>query len=371
MQIDSVEVFHVALPLREPLVTGGRKFDKLATVVVRMASGEAAGWGEACPGAAPLAGIEWAAGVFGCLRDWLAPAVTGRMVDSGDHLQKLLAVFRGNQFAKSALDTAWWDLRARLDEQPLWQALGGQTDAVEVGMGFDQMDSVDAFLEGIGAALEAGFSRVELKFRPGWDFHMLGAVRQGFPTQDFHIDCEAGMRLEHMDMLYRLEDFGLVMIEQPFPADDLVGHAMAQESVKTPICLDESITTLEQAEMALELHSCQYIDLKVGRVGGLTPAVAIHDVCKGENLPCWVGIAPQSAIGTRIGLALAAKENFTYPADYFFSDRLFEEDLAEPPLPTRDNAEGKQRVALWSAPGIGVEPRMDLLEKLSLDRVKL
>jgi len=371
MRIDSIEVFHVALPLRPRQQTQAGQFDTLQTVLVRMESGSSVGWGEASPGNAPLAAAEWAAGAFACVKDWLAPAVVGLSVTSGKDLQERLAAFRGNQYAKAALDTAWWDLKARSEGRPLHQVLGGTRTAVEVGISLDRMESIDEFLAAIGRAFEAGFARVELKIRPGWDVHMINAVRHDFPTQTFHGDFEAALNLNHMEMLCRLDDFHLAMIEQPLSADDLVGHAMVQEAVRTPISLDESITTLERADIALELHSAKYINIRPGRVGGLTPALAIHDACHEKCTPCFVGAVPQSALGARIGLALAAKPNCSYPADYLASDELFQQDLAPPPLPVRDPSDGTLRVPLWSEPGLGVEPDPAVLEKLTLARAKL
>jgi O-succinylbenzoate synthase len=311
---------------------------------------------------------HWAAGAFACLRDWLAPAIVGRTIDTGDALQEQLACFRGNQYAKAALDTAWWDLHARLQQQPLARVLGGQREAVEVGVGFDQMDSIDRFLTLIGRAVDAGFARVELKLRPGWDLQMLRAVRQEFPAQTFHVDCEGGLRLEYIDTLYRLDDFGLAMVEQPLPPDDLVGHAMVQESLRTPVCLDESITTLEQADMAVELRSCRYVNIQPGRVGGLTPALAIHDACQQQGIPCWVGTPPQTSVGARIGWALATKPNFTYPADYGPADGLFRADVAERPSTARPAADRPLSVALWTEPGIGVDPDAKQLEEHCIAR---
>jgi O-succinylbenzoate synthase len=174
-----------------------------------------------------------------------------------------------------------------------------------------------------------------------------------------------------MEMLYRLEDFSLAMIEQPFSADDLVAHAMAQESLRTPLCLDEGITSVAQAEMAMELKSCKFVNLKPGRVGGLTAAVAIHDLCHDHCTPCWVGAMPQSAIGGRIGFALASKDNCTHPSDFFPSDRILVEDLAEPALPSKDETDGRQRVRLWSTPGIGVEPNTAVLEKYCIAKATI
>lgn len=369
MQIDAIEAFHVALPLRRALTTPKGPADKLQTVIVRIESGGTAGWGEASPGNAPSAGAEWAAGVFGCVRDWLAPALVGQVVDSGDALQERLAPFQGNRFAKAALDMAWWDLNAHLTGKPLHQLLGGEREAIDLGVGFDQMESIDEFFAAIAGAFEAGYARVELKMRPGWDVQMLNAVRHEFPTETIHVDVEGGLRLDHMEILCRLDDFMLAMVEQPLPADDLVGHAMVQDTIRTPICLDESIATPEQADMAIELKSGKYVNVKPGRVGGLTPAVAIHDACHDGCMPCWVGAMPQTGIGARAGLALAAKANFSYPADFFPAEELFEQDPTPPVVAVRE-AEGPLRVPLWSEPGIGVEPDRELLDKLCLDRAK-
>ena len=254
---------------------------------------------------------------------------------------------------------------------PLHERLGKSRDAVELGASFDRMESIDEFLESIGRALEAGYARVELKFRPGWDIPMVSAVRQTFPAQTIHIDFEAGARLDHMEMFCRLDDFSLAMIEQPIAADDLVGRAMVAETIRTPICLDEAITTPHQAEMALDLHSGKYVNLKAGRVGGLTPAIEIHDACQEHGVACFVGATPQTAVGMRLGLALAAKTNCTYPADYYSIAELLQTDVAPPLVPVRDSSDGLLRVPLWSEPGIGVEPDPAVLEEFSIARARL
>jgi O-succinylbenzoate synthase len=371
MQLDTIEVFHVALPLKRPQETAAGRFTTLETILVRMAAGSLAGWGESSPGNAPLAGREWAGGVFACVRDWLAPRLVGRSPDSPAALEEHLAPVVGNQFAKAALDTAWWDLKARQQGQPLHQALGGKQEAIEVGVGFDRMESIDEFLAALRVAVDAGYSRLELKFRPGWDISMLNVVRSEFPTQRLHVDIEGSMRLGHLEILCRLDDFCLAMVEQPLPPDDLVGHAMVQETIKTPVSLDESITTLAQAEMALDLHSGQYVNLKPGRVGGLTPALAIHDLCHENCIPCWVGAAPQSALGARIGYALAAKPNCSYPADYLPAEELLADDLAPPLLPVRGPGDGTLRIPLWTESGLGIEPDAKLLEKFTIARARV
>ena len=241
---------------------------------------------------------------------------------------------------------------------------------MEVGPTFDRMDSIDDFFAAIGRASDAGFARVKLMFRPGWDIRMLEAVRKEFPRQTLHVDVEGALTIHHSEILFRLDDFFLAMVEQPLPPDDLVGHAMLQESLRTPICLGRSIRTLGHAEMALELHSGNFVNLTLGRVGGLTPALAIHDLCHESCTPCYVGATPQTTIAARHGYALAAKENCTYPAEYFPGEEILAADVAEPLLPDRDE-DGKRRVHLGNSPGIGVEPEEEILRKYCVERASV
>jgi O-succinylbenzoate synthase len=370
MHIDSIDIYRLALPLRKPLPAPAEKDEHFETVLVEMRSGEFSGWGEASPGRAPLASEEWTAGAFSAIKDWLAPAIAGKQISSGEDLQKQIAAFQSNHAAKAALDMAWWDLDARQKEKPLHELIGGKNSAVEVGPTIDRMDSLEDFFGSIGRAFEAGFARVKLMFRPGWDLRMLEAVRKEFPQQTFHIDVEGMLTIHHTDILFRLDDFFLAMVEQPLSADDLVGHAMLQESLRTPICLGRSIRTIHQAEMALELHSGKFVNLSLSRVGGLTTALAIHDLCHEGCTPCYVGVTAQTTIAARHGYALASKENCTYPAEYFPSEETLAADVAEPLLPTRDE-DGKQRIHLENLPGIGIEPDRVLLKKHSVEQVKV
>jgi O-succinylbenzoate synthase len=207
--------------------------------------------------------------------------------------------------------------------------------------------------------------------RPGWDINMINVVRQEFGTETLHVDVEGALTLDHMEILCRLDDFMLAMVEQPFMPDDLVGHAMAQEALRTPICLEESIASTDHVEMALDLKSCQFINLGVGRIGGLTPAVAIHDACHEQCTPCRVGAPLQSAIGMRIGMALAAKENCSYPVDWIDPNEQLDFDLAEAPLLARAADNGPLAARLWDEPGIGVEPDAERLEACCINKAEI
>lgn len=368
MHIDSIELFHVAMPLISPWRTAYGEDATVESILVRMCSGSHVGWGESSPLAAPCYSPEWAGGVFACVRDWLAPAIIGQDISSGDELHQRLAHFKGNSFAKAALDIAWWVLEANRRAMPLHRLLGATRNAVDVGADFGVLDSIDELIAGIGPAVDAGFKRVKLKYRPGWDIRMLEAVRREFPSHTFHIDCNSGYRAEDFEMFCRLDDFNLAMIEQPLAHDDLVDHARLQAAIRTPICLDESISSVARAEQALDLQSCKWINIKPGRVGGLTPAVKVHNLAKSAGVPCWVGGMLESAVGARICSALAMLDNFIYPADIFPSSRFYHNDLGRPELALTKGPDGSPQVSVPEVPGIGAEPDAALLSKLCVQK---
>ncbi|MBW3596563.1 MAG: o-succinylbenzoate synthase [Planctomycetes bacterium] len=332
MKIDRIELHHVAMPLIAPWRTAYGEDAEVHSILCRIESGSLTGWGESSPLAAPCYSGEWAGGVFAVLRDWLAPHLVGQDIADAHQLQQRLAIFKGNPFAKAALDAAWWSLYSQHAGVPLHTALGAQRDLVPVGADFGVMDSVEELLAHVDAAVEQGFARVKLKFRPGWDLPMLRAVRERHPDLTLHIDCNAGYRLSDLPMFREIDELGLAMIEQPLAHDDFLEHAELQSHLRTPICLDETIAGLRQAEQAIALKSCRMINIKPGRVGGLTVAADIHHLCRASSIPCWVGGMLESAVGASHCIALAMLDNFTYPADIFPSNRFYAQDLADPPI---------------------------------------
>lgn len=363
MRIDKIDLFHVAMPLISPWRTAYGEDSVIESVLVRLTSGGHTGWGETSPLAAPAYSPEWAGGVFHTLHNWVAPQVIGKDIGSGQELQEKLAWLKGNPFAKAGLDLAWWDLYARMREQPLYRILGGTQPTVTVGADFGVADSLDALLDDIRQAVAQGFRRIKLKFRPGWDLPMLRAVRQAFPDTVFHIDCNGGYRLEDAALFQAVDEFHLAMIEQPLAHDDLIDHAKLQPQIRTPICLDESITSPSKARKALELGSCGYLNIKPGRVGGLTNALAIHDMCLAKGIPCWVGGMLESAVGVAHCIALATLPGFTYPADIFPSRRFYHEDLGTPEI----TLSGVSQVTALELPGIGTSPHPERLAARTLD----
>jgi len=332
MKIDQIELFQVEMPLIYPWKTAYGEDASCHSVLCRMTSGSVSAWGESSPLAAPCYSPEWAGGVFDTVRQWLGPALVGKSVQSGEELQRHLAVYKGNPFAKALLDNTWWQLQSRLTGTPLHRLLGATRDQVPVGADFGVMDSVADLLSSITTAVEARFPRVKLKFRPGWDLPMLQAVRREFPDQVFHIDCNSGYRLEDLPLFQQIDELRLAMIEQPLPHDDLLDHAELQRNITTPVCLDESVSHPRHVVQAIAQRSCRFVNIKPGRVGGLTNALHIHRLCQQAGIPCWVGGMLESALGASLCVSLAMLDNFTYPADIFPSARFYHEDLAERPL---------------------------------------
>lgn len=344
MKIDRIELFHVEMPLIYPWRTAYGEDAAIHAVMCRLSSGSVDAWGESSPLASPCYSAEWGGGAFAVAREWLAPTLLGREIESGEALQQLLGHFKGNQFAKAAFDNAWWALESKLSNTPLHRLLGARRDTVAIGADFGVMDSIDQLLAAVGEAVDTGFPRVKLKFRPGWDIEMLAAVRRQHPQETFHIDCNSGYRKSDLKLFQQIDQFHLAMIEQPLPHDDLVDHAFLQKTIATPVCLDESLTSPRRAEQAMELQACGFANIKPGRVGGLTNAVAIHDICARSGIPCWVGGMLESATGSAHCIALAMLDNFTYPADIFPTARFYREDMSTPPVELEQDETGTPTV---------------------------
>ncbi|MBN2311406.1 MAG: o-succinylbenzoate synthase [Candidatus Hydrogenedentes bacterium] len=367
MKIDGMELVRVAMPLVYPFRTAFGNDDTVESVLVRMTSGDAYGWGEAAPWRYPAYSPECAATQFVLSRDFIAPLLLGRGLGSGGELQAALAGIKGNPFAKAAFDLAWWDLHARCAGEPLWKLIGGTGPVVDAGADFGIMETVDLLIETIAAALEAGYKRVKLKYRPGWDLDMIDAVRTAFPDATFHIDCNSAYTLDDLPMFKKLDRYNLAMIEQPLSHDDLIDHATLQASIDTPICLDESITSVDKARKAIQIGACRWVNIKPGRVGGLTPALAIHDLCRDAGVPCWIGGMLESAVGASHCLALATLPNIAYPSDIFPSERFYRRDLATPPM----THSAPSQFAAHPSPGIGVEPDPAALDEYTIERATI
>jgi O-succinylbenzoate synthase len=361
VKIDAIDIYWLKLPLAFVWRTSYADQHVTDTILVRMESDGHYAWGESCPPYIPGYSAEHTLATFHTLREHMASRIIGRDIETARDLLDRLAFIKGNQFARAALDIAWWVLDAKRRGLPLHRALGGTADRVAVGADFGIQDSLDILMERIQGAIDAGFPRVKLKFRPGWDLFMVEAVRATFPDFTFHVDCNAAYTPADTELFRKLDRFGLAMIEQPL-ADDgmsLVNHADLQQRIGTPVCLDESVQSLAHVQAAIRLGSCRVVNVKMARVGGLTESREIQALCARHDIPCWVGGMLESAIGGAICAELATLPNFTYPGDIFPSSYFYTNDLGKPEIVLS----GRGEVPTSRVPGIAQAPDPQLLAR--------
>jgi o-succinylbenzoate synthase len=361
MIIDGIDVYWVRIPLAFVWKTSYADQRVTDTVLVRMQSGGHHAWGESCPPYYPSYSAEHTLATFHTVRELLAPRIIGQDIEAARDLLARIEFVKGNQFARAALEIAWWVLEAKRQGVPLHTALGGKGDTVRVGADFGIQDSLDTLMHKIQGAIDAGFPRIKLKFRPGWDLDMVAAVRSTFPTFTFHVDCNAAYTLADAALFRALDRHRLAMIEQPL-ADDgmsLIAHAELQQQLETPVCIDESGHSLEHVRAAIRLGSCRVVNIKMARVGGLTASRDIQALCAEHGIPCWVGGMLESAIGGAICAELATLPNFTYPGDIFPSSYFYDNDLGKPELVMA----GPGIVATSRVPGIPQAPDPELLAR--------
>jgi o-succinylbenzoate synthase len=361
MIVERIDVYWVRVPLAFVWRTSYGDQHATDTLLVRMESEGHHAWGESCPPYLPGYSAEHTLGTFHTVREHLAGRIVGQDISTAQDLLDRLAFVKGNQFARAALEITWWVLQAKRRGVPLHVALGGTADHVAVGADFGVQDSLDILMGKIQGAIDAGFPRIKLKFRPGWDLDMVAAVRSTFPAFTFHVDCNAAYTPADLEIFRALDRYRLAMIEQPL-ADDglsLVNHADLQAKIGTPVCLDESVHSLAHVEAAIRLQSCKVVNIKMARVGGLTASRDIQALCAQHGIPCWVGGMLESAIGGQICAELATLPNFTYAGDIFPSDYFYRNDVGKPEIVLA----GPGKVATSRVPGIAQEPDPALLQE--------
>ena len=330
MQIEAISIHQINLPLLSPFTTSFGTMTTREIVLVQMHCEGITGWGEAPALSEPLYNEETTGTVWHMLKDILTPRVVGRDFAHPAALAAALAPIRRNRLARSALEAAFWDAWSRSRREPLWRALGGVKREIPVGVSVGIHPDPASLVHTVGGYLAEGYRRIKLKIRPGNDAEPVRAVRAAYGSIPLMVDANSAYRLDDAEHLRRLDDFDLMMIEQPLAEDDLLEHAQLQALLRTPICLDESIETPVDARWALKLASCRVINVKVPRVGGLCAALAIHEIAGAANVPLWCGGMMETGVGRALNLAIASLPGFTLPGDTSASDRYFAEDLVEP-----------------------------------------
>lgn len=349
LRLERVEVRSLSLPLRFPFETSfGRTTDKQFLLVSVSADG-VTGHAECVADADPFYLPETNATALHVLRDFLVPMAFA--LDVG-HPQDVLPAFarvRGHEMAKAALEMAVWELWARRQNEPLYRVLGGRGGRIAAGVSIGLQKDEASLVERVAAEAAAGYRRVKIKIKPGRDTALVEAVRARFPDLPLMVDANSAYTLADASHLQGLDRFSLTMIEQPLAWDDIVDHASLARRLKTPLCLDESIRSAEDARRAADLGACRIVNVKVGRVGGFAAARAVHDTCRARGLPVWCGGMLESGIGRLANVHLQTLPGFTLPGDTAASARYFEEDLVEPPVEVAPDG----TIAVPEGPGIG------------------
>jgi O-succinylbenzoate synthase len=366
LRIERIVLRELRLPLKEPFRISSGVQQERRVVLVEVVDGDGvSGWGECTAGERPNYGPETADTAWLAMREWAAPRVLGRSFgEPGEIYPVLEENFRGHHMAKGAIETAAWELAARLRGVPLARLLGGTRETIEVGISLGIQASPEALVEKAGAALARGYRKVKIKIAPGLDLPYLRAARAALGREaPLMADANNAYTLADADAFAALDDLGLLMIEQPLAWDDLLRHAALQRRLATPICLDESITSVERAEDMIALGSGRIVNIKIGRVGGHAQAIAIHDLCAAHGIPVWCGGMLESGVGRAHNVAIASLPNFTLPGDVSPSERYWERDIVRPEW-TMDR-EGRIKVPL-DRPGMGVEVDLDRVDDLTV-----
>jgi O-succinylbenzoate synthase len=349
LRIERVEVRRVTLPLRFPFETSFARTTAKRFLLVSVFADGLAGHAECVADVDPYYLPETNDTALHVMRDFLVPAAFALDVGDPRDVLPALARVRGHEMAKAAVEMAVWELWARREGVPLWRLLGGRGGEVDAGVSVGLQKDDAALLERVEAEVAAGYRRVKVKIKPGRDVDLVAAVRARFPRLPLMVDANSAYTLADADLLAELDRFSLTMIEQPLGWDDIVDHAALQRRLGTPVCLDESIRSGEDARRALDVGACRVVNVKVGRVGGFAGALAVHDACRARRVPVWCGGMLESGIGRLANVHLQTLPGFTLPGDTSASARYFDEDLVDPPV----TVSPKGRIAVPEGPGIG------------------
>jgi O-succinylbenzoate synthase len=351
MKIDRIDLNLVRLPLVRTFRTSSSTKDHLDHILVRVESEGLAGWGECASPSDPYYCPETVETCWHLLEDFLGPLVLGREWDDIDGLVACYRLVKGNHFARAGLEMACWDLLARREGKPLAALLGGTRAEIESGVSLGIENDPAALFDQIDRYKEEGYRRVKLKVAPGHDVEVVRLVRERYPDLPLQVDANSAYTLDDLPTLKRLDAFGLLLIEQPLAHDDIIDHARLQAALETPVCLDESIHSAEDARKALDLGACRVINIKVSRVGGLREAKRVHDVCRARGVPVWCGGMHEFGVGRAANVAVASLPGFTLPGDVSGSDKYYREDVVDPPVLAHRGA-----VPVPTGPGLGHEP---------------
>ena len=362
MRIDAIVLRELHIPLVRPFETSFGVTRNRRIVLAEVQSEGLTGWGECTAGERPTFSSECTDTAWQVLMNELAPMLAAESPEHGGECPRIFRSVRGNPMAKAALENAIWDLKAQREGISLSHLLGGVRESIPCGVSLGIQSSISELLSTIERELATGYQRIKLKCKPGWDVEVFERVRNRWPDIMLSCDANSAYRLRDEDHIASFDAFDLLMIEQPLWHDDFYFHSVLQKRLKTPICLDESIHNRREALAAIEMESCRIINIKLGRVGGFSEAIAVHNAAMERGIPVWCGGMLESGVGRAHNIALSTLEGFCLPGDVSASARYFADDIIEPGVTVSPAGE----IAIPDVPGRGYEVRRDLIERLTV-----
>ncbi len=363
MKIDSFVLRQLRMPLVHFFETSFSRTYERDILIVEARSEGLSGWGEITAGEHPFYNEEWTESAWLIAKNYAAPRILTNPIKRAEDVYPILAPIRGHNMAKGGLEAAIWDLQARMHDQPLWKAIGGGArKQIPCGVSIGIQDTVDQLFAKIDTELAAGYQRIKMKIKPGWDIDVVRAVRERYPEIRLMADANSAYTLADTERLRELDHFYLMMIEQPLAHDDIIDHAALQAKLETALCLDESIRSAHHAAQALHLKAGRIINIKLGRVAGFAEAKRLHDVCQKAGIPVWCGGMLEAGIGRAHNIALSTLPNFTLPGDVSASKRYWKQDITHPPI----DIDCDGLIAVSDRPGFGYDLDLDYIRAITV-----
>ncbi|WP_418302546.1 o-succinylbenzoate synthase [Lysinibacillus fusiformis] len=365
MEINKITLQRIKLPLKSSFETSFGKVTEKDIIIVKVHSGDKVGFAESVAMPFPIYNEETTGTVWHMLETYLIPKLLENEIKEPKDFSELFSYIRRNNMAKAALEMAIWDLYSKQKGQTLSTALGGNRSEIEVGVSIGIENNIETLLNKVAGFLEDGYKKIKVKIKPGWDIKPLEAIRKKFGEQiPLMADANSCYSLDDLQLLKELDQFNLMMVEQPLAHDDIIDHAKLQDALTTPICLDESIHSVEDARKAIEINACKIINIKVGRVGGLFEAIRMHNLCEENNIPVWCGGMLETGIGRAHNIAIASLSNFSIPGDTSASSRYFDKDIILPEVKLSKAG----TIIVPEQPGIGFEVNQEFINQLTVNQ---
>jgi O-succinylbenzoate synthase len=363
IKLEKITLRQIRMPLLSFFETSFGRTTERHMILVEAASEGVSGWGECTCGENPFYNEEWTESAWLILRDYAAPRVLNTELADASAVNERTSHIRGHNMARGGLEVAIWDMQARMNGNPLWKEIGGGARReIPCGVSIGIQDSVPQLLQKIEKELGAGYQRIKMKIKPGWDVDVIRQVRERFPNILLMADANSAYTLADADRLKQLDEFNLMMIEQPLAHDEIIDHAKLQAKLQTPICLDECIRSAHQAKQAIDMQACKIINIKLGRVGGFAEAKRVHDVARAARVPVWCGGMLEAGVGRAHNVALATLPNFVLPGDVSASKRYWSRDIIQPAVETTPHG----TIAIRDQPGFGYELDREFISSITL-----